>query len=176
MNRFLFASLLLAVCLIQSCKEGCKDKTAINYDSKASAENGTCLYCKSTFTSDTGLYFFTAPNAPNPNANAIEFILVSTNATTTGNGCQTEGKKVQSICNNYLRIVNLTNVNADGQFNVEYFQNGTFTWFFQDNNFIVLGPPGSGTDTLNFGLVDSTACSNISIGTMSPNLNSLQFF
>ena len=176
MRIFIAALLVFIACSMQSCKEGCRDKTAINYDSKATAENGTCLYCNSSFNSDTATYFFTAFNAPNPNINAIEFILVATNSSISGNGCQTKGMQTGSQCKNYLRMVNLTTRNVDGEFNIEFVQNGSLAWFFQENNFITLGPVGSSTDTLNFGLIDSVACSNLATGTMSPNLSSLQFF
>ena len=176
MRIFIAALLIFIAGSMQSCKEGCKDKTAINYDSKATAENGTCLYCKSMFISDTATYFFTAQNAPDPNVNAIEFILVATNSSISGNGCQSEGKQAGNQCKNYLKMVNRTNRNVDGQFNLEFEQNGSFAWFFQENNFITLGPVGSSTDTLNFGLIDSVACSNLATGTMLPNLSSLQFF
>ena len=176
MQRFLWVVLLFSVCLIQSCKEGCKDKTAINYDKSATVENGTCLYCTSSFVSDTATYFFTAPNAPNPSVNSIEFILVSTNSSINGNGCQTQGKQTGSNCKNYLRMVNLTSVNVDGEFNVEFTQSGNLVWFFEENNFIDMSPPGMGSDTLNLGLIDSAGCSNLATGVMSPNLSSLQFF
>jgi len=175
-NKLFIWGLLLFTCFIQSCKEGCKDKTAINYDSKATAENGTCLYCTSSFASDSATYSFTCFNAPNPNVNSIAFILVTTKSSITGNGCKTEGKQTGSACNNYLRIVNLTNSSVEGNFSVEFFQNSVAAWSFQDQNFIVMGPPGSGTDTINFGLVDTTGCSNLRLGELVTNLNSLQFF
>jgi hypothetical protein len=176
MSRFLWALLLLFTIFIQSCKEGCKDKSALNYDSKATVENGTCLYCRSSFVQDTATYLFTCSNAPNPNTNAIEFILINTNSNIAGNGCMTEGKQTGSNCKNYLSMVNLTNSNVDGSFSVGFVQNGTEAWFFQELNFIDLGPPGSGLDTINFGIVDSAACSNLTTGVMLPNLNNMQFF
>jgi len=175
--RIIFSVLLVLVaCCIQSCKEGCRDKTAINYDSKAAEENGTCLYCKEAFSADSATYRFTSPNSPDPNVFSIAFIVTATNSSILGNGCQTQGKTVSSSCKNYLRMVNLTNKNVDGSFNVEFIQNGNLAWFFQDNTFIQMGPPGSGMDTLDFGLVDSVACSNLATGTMSPSLFNLQFF
>ncbi len=175
--RYLIAALLFcAVCLLESCKEGCKDKHALNYDSKASAENGTCLYCKDTFVADTATYFFTSSRAQNTSSPALEFILITTNSNISGNGCKTIGKQPTSTCKNYLSLVNLTNQRVDGSFDVEFTQNGAFEWFFSENSFLVMGPPGSGTDTLNFGIADSIACSNLTSGTLTPNIVNLQFF
>ena len=176
MRYLLAALLLLTICSLESCKEGCKDKHAINYDSKATAENGTCLYCKDTFVADTATYFFASSRAQDPNSPALEFILISTNANIVGNGCKTIGKQPVSACKNYLSLVNLTHQRVDGSFDVEFTQNGAFTWFFSENAFLVMVPPGSGTDTLNFGIVDSAACSNLTSGTLTPNIGNLQFF
>ena len=132
------ALLLFTVCAIQSCKEGCKDKTALNYDSKATAENGTCLYCKDVFTGDTATYFFSSFNNPqNPNASAIEFIVVTTNSNISGNGCKSIGKQATSGCDNYLTMVNLTSEHIQGSFDVEYLQNGAEGWFFSESNFVI---------------------------------------
>ena len=170
--RLLFAILLVCILafVIESCREGCKDKSAVNYDPKATVENGTCMYCTSSASVDTGTYFFTTPNAPNPNVNSIEFILATTSSSVYGNGCQTEGKQVGSVCNSYLRMVNLTNETVTGSFSVGYDQNGFEIWFFNDNLSQGIGP----RDTFNFGLVD-TGCSNLTTGTMSPDLFDLQF-
>ena len=177
MRQLIIVFLLFTGLAIQSCKEGCKDKKAINYDSKASLENGTCLYCSGTYNADTATYSFNSPNnSQNPNAPAIEFIVVSTSSNVSGNGCLSEGKTTGGGCNNYLTIVNLTGLHVDGSFFLQYFQNNNQLWFFQENNFIALGPPGSGTDTLSFGIVDSVACSNLTIGTLTPSLGNLQFF
>jgi len=167
--------MILMVCFMQSCKEGCKDKKALNYDSKATVENGTCMYCSSANASDTATYFFTSSNAPNPNVFSIEFIVVGGDASIAGNGCQTVGKQVSNNCHSYLSVVNLTNEHIDGSFDAQFIQNATTAWFFQ-TNFLEMGPPGSGLDTINFGAIDSVACINIATGTLQPNLSGLQFF
>ena len=176
MRKLLAALLFLTACSIESCKEGCKDKSAINYDSKASTENGTCLYCKDSFVADTATYFFTSFRAADPNAPALEFILVSTNANTYGNGCKSLGKQTHSGCKNYLSIVNLTNQRVDGSFDVEFNQNGNTAWFFSETSFLNMDPAGGLNDTISFGIVDSVACSNLTSGTLLPNIGNMQFF
>ena len=177
MPKYFLAPLLFFICLVQSCKEGCKDKTALNYDSKAAVENGVCLYCDSSFVRDTATYFFTCANAPNQNTNAIEFILINTHSSIWGNGCGTQGKKTGTNCNNYLLMVNLTNDNVQGDINVVFTQNNNTAWTFNNNNGAInMNPVGGNFDTLNFGLIDSLACSNISTGTLSANLQNLIFF
>jgi hypothetical protein len=171
-----YALLVFMACAMQSCKEGCKDKSAINYDSKAKEENGTCLYCTDTSVSETATYFFTSANAPNPSAWSIEFILVNTNAEVVGNGCKMKGLQTGNTCNNYLFIVNLTDKNVNGPFNAEFFQGFNELWFFSDQNGIVdIGPPGSGYDTVSLGLVDSVSCANPNTGRMQVNVNDFQF-
>ena len=168
-------SIFLFAFLLQSCKEGCKDKNAINYDSRAKVENGTCLYCSGSSSRDTATYFFTEPNSPNPNTNAVEFIVISTNVSQWGNGCQTEGKLPGSQCKNYLSVVNLVNENMEGFAEVQFTQNDTSVWFFNSQQF-TLNAPGSGFDTLNFGLVDSFGCSNLITGTLNLDNNNFEWF
>jgi hypothetical protein len=174
MRFCVFVLLVIVACTIQSCKEGCKDKSAINYDNQAKVDNGTCLYCTGSSTSDSGTYFLIPQNAGNQNAPSIEFIVVSTNSGFSGNGCQTQGKSVGSECTNALRLVNLTGQTLEGFFTVVFTQNNEDIWFFQEQQNIVLGQH----DTLNFGIVDSLGCSNITIGTLTleNNGSNLQFF
>jgi hypothetical protein len=178
--RVFFSALLLLTIVgtIGSCKEGCKDKSALNYDSKATVENATCLYCKDGYVADTAVYFFAISDSQGvtQTTNNIELILINTNANISGNGCHSIGKQVSSKCSNYLSIVNLTNRNAEGFIEVAFVQNGNDAWFFENPQTFFLGPPGSGTDTLNFGLADSTTCSNLTTGTMSILNEQIQFF
>ena len=45
MKTLVISSLLLTTALtISSCKKGCTDPTAINYDEKAKKDNNTCQY------------------------------------------------------------------------------------------------------------------------------------
>ena len=177
--RLIFVTLLALILVgsFQSCKEGCKDKTALNYDAKASAENGTCLYCKDGSSADTATYFFAiSDSGTGVSSNNIEFILASTSANISGNGCKSIGKQVSDRCSNYLRVVNLSNQHAQGFIGVVFVQNGLDTWFFEPPQTFLLGPHGSGSDTLNFGLVDTTTCSNLTSGTMSIFNENIQFF
>jgi hypothetical protein len=179
--RAFFAALLVIIMAgsIQSCKEGCKDKSALNYDSKATVENGTCMYCKDGYSADTAVYFFSISDSSSgtgTTANNVELIVVTTNSSIAGNGCVTVGKRVSNSCKNYMSMVNLTNKHVEGFIEVEFLQNGNQGWFFENQQEFVMGPPGSGTDTLNFGLVDTTTCSNLTTGTMSFINEQLTFF
>ena len=178
--RLFFSGLLILmiVGLMQSCKEGCKDKSALNYDSKASTENGTCMYCKEAFVADTATYFFAISDSAGGTitGNTIEYILITTNHRVSGNGCKSVGKQVSDKCYNYLSMVNLTNKNAQGFIDVAFIQNGLDAWFFQNQQQFLLGPPGTGTDTVYYGIVDSSTCSNLTSGTMNIFNEQIQFF
>ena len=177
--RIFFAALLmlLMVGLLESCKEGCKDKTALNYDSHASAENGTCMYCKEGFSTDSAVYFFTIDTfGGTTGGNTIEFIVTTTHTSISGNGCKSIGTTPSDKCRNYLRLVNLTNKNAQGFVEAGFLQNGSVAWVFQNSQNFFMGPPGSGTDTINYGLVDTITCSNLTTGTMNIFNAQIQFF
>lgn len=168
--------LVFSACFIQSCRQGCKDKTALNFDPKAKSEDGTCRYCKTEIKGDTATYFFTVNGSPDPFNPAIEFILVTRDSTILGNGCKSEGLQSGSSCRTSLKLVNLTSANAQGFVGVFFTDNNFTQWTFSSPNGITMSPPGHGADTIDFGLIDTSACSNLTTGTLNLNFTSLQFF
>lgn len=167
--RFVFAGLLAGSLLffLSSCREGCKDKTALNYDSRAKIENASCLYCTHSYVQDTSTYFFNVDSAPvQP---AIEFILLTTDSANRGNGCATVGKYVGDSCNSYLWVVNLTNKHANGLFEVSYDQNGTSVWNVGSS--LQLGPH----DTMPVIINSQQGCVDLVAGTLDPFFEEILF-
>jgi hypothetical protein len=169
-----FIAVLLAIAIafaMPSCREGCKDKNALNYDSKATVENGTCMYCSGSLTANHATYFFVDINAPSPynNQSTFEFIVSTTNSGYWGNGCQTQNKQTGNVCTDSMWVVNLTNKTASGSFEVFFVQNGIDIWDFQSS--VQILPH----DTVNLGLVD-TACADLTSGVLNNNLFNFQYF
>jgi hypothetical protein len=46
-----FLLLSIAALSLQACKKGCTDSAALNYNYKAKMQDGSCVYCDSTFIS-----------------------------------------------------------------------------------------------------------------------------
>ena len=169
-----FLTAMLFVGVLDSCKQGCKDKHAINYNSQAANEDGSCLYCDSSHTTDGGTMFAVDPGvapAPYTNQNVLLFVASEKEFSTNGNGCKSLGLVTGQQCNVSLKLINLTNRNVNVNFNLFFEQNGFTLWQF-NNQFgqIAIGP----NDTINFGTVD-TACSNFTTGFFDLNFNAQYF-
>jgi hypothetical protein len=168
MRPLLTVALWIALlCVAQSCREGCKNKSALNYDSRAVVDNGTCLYCSSSITSDTATYFFSQDSAPSQPS--VEFILITTDSSIYGNGCRTLGKTAVNNCGNYLRMVNLTTLNASGFINIDFNQNNFDAFFWS-------GPVQiAAKDTVTITGINADTCVNLTTGTLDANLFNLVF-
>ena len=47
---------LLGILVLQACKEGCTNDIALNYDSKAKSDDGSCMYCDSSWQVFSGTF------------------------------------------------------------------------------------------------------------------------
>jgi len=117
------------LCAVQSCKEGCNDKNAINYSSSATENNGTCLYCDSTqIANGSSIYEIEDENSQSPYyfQYVLRTIVTSQELQLNGNGCKFLGYGSGSnSCNEYsnnLQLVNVTSskITFTGQLFINY--------------------------------------------------------
>ncbi|MDB5282179.1 MAG: hypothetical protein JWO06_1254 [Bacteroidota bacterium] len=164
--------LLFLAGVLDSCKQGCKDTHALNYDSTVKAENGTCLYCDSSSSKDGTIVPGTDFSAPVTDKHVLDFILSEDEFTNKGNGCKSLNKTSGSSCSVNLLVINRTANFVTMNFDI-FFQsnNNSVFWQFSNNNTAITLSP---RDTLNFGQVD-TICSDFSKGTANVNFNASYF-
>jgi hypothetical protein len=87
---------LLLLCLMccQSCKKGCTNVRAYNYQSSAKEDDGSCLYCDSAVTSGFGQSISVEDVTPGSpyQYNYVIFASVNSNYVVyNGNGCKLQG-------------------------------------------------------------------------------------
>ncbi|MDB5282181.1 MAG: hypothetical protein JWO06_1256 [Bacteroidota bacterium] len=169
MRLTFFVIFLFVIGFLNSCKEGCKDRHAINYDSRVKTENGTCLYCDSSHATDGAVVPINDSAAPYSDKHVMDFVLSEEEFSNVGNDCKALNRATGTSCKISLDIVNRTAGNINVNFNL-FFQSNVTNTFWQDFGDIQVGPH----QTLNFGLVDTT-CSDFSTGNASVNFNANYF-
>ncbi|MCW3126882.1 MAG: hypothetical protein JWO03_2540 [Bacteroidetes bacterium] len=110
-------AVFLLVCLMgfQSCKKGCNNPKAFNFQANAKENDGTCLYCDSTrytYTqSYTTIYDYTF-GSPYQGQPVIAAMVNQDRIYYTGNGCKLLGKTNNNngaACSNFSYMVILNN-------------------------------------------------------------------
>jgi hypothetical protein len=108
----------LTILFAGCAQEGCTDQTALNYNSAATADNGTCLYCKTTSLIGESAQLALADTNYNSGFNSfygdtVVRFTISTNYVSYNNS-----KCGANFCNVSGKVFNLTN--ATVVFNCEF--------------------------------------------------------
>lgn len=99
---------------ISSCKKGCTNPSAVNYDESAKQEDASCLYCDSTVWDVSESYTNIADySSASNNIHYGDYVLRVNYKVTyykfTGNGCnKVTGLPVCSLSTRYLTFTNVT--------------------------------------------------------------------
>ncbi|MDB5282180.1 MAG: hypothetical protein JWO06_1255 [Bacteroidota bacterium] len=170
--RNLIALLVLILIGINSCKEGCKDVKALNYDRNAKTENGTCQYCDSTHVrSGATAAGFDFSNSQFLGQHVMDFVLSEDQFTKMGNGCK-DANINRFGCNVSLLVINLTQYHVNFTYSVTFNANATgFLWQYVDSNAVTINP----FDTLRVGVID-TICTDFSNGSINASLFNSNYF
>jgi hypothetical protein len=125
-----------------SCKKGCRDSTAYNYNHSAKVEDGSCLYCDSTKTiSASGFLNVTDlnPSSSYFEQNVMNVTISGYAYSYSGNGCNlirhiTNGDSTCENVYNTITFANNTqsNMTISGSILLEYFSQFSvdFTYSF----------------------------------------------
>jgi|GEM_PF-5276373 len=141
--------LLVLACMlsIQSCRKGCTNTKAYNYQSSAKQEDGSCLYCDSVYSNGGSSSFIVMDNnsgSPFQGQQVMEVELFSNFLAYNGNGCKQLGRTSATdscVATNYTAIL-LSEVSVNLTFSgvITVFNNGgTFTYSLSNVNI----PPGN---------------------------------
>jgi len=155
-RTFILFAFLLSLAFFESCKKGCTDAHAFNYSHAAKADDGSCLYCDSSF-SDPQIspalyqYFFDMqPQSPHYNQNVGYIALVEKQLTYSGNACKHFGYTTDNTCDNYVFSPIFYNFTADNMtLNFTLSVNELNSGQFFQKNMSVTVPPNS-TDSLPY--------------------------
>ena len=168
-----FLTVVLLTVFFESCKQGCKDNHAINYNTKAQNDDGSCLYCDSTRTTDGASIVGVDNTAPLTDKHVLLLALSENEFGYNGNGCKSEGLQTGKRCNVYLSVINLTSKSIN--FRLELFFEptpGMNGWNFTNKGDTITI---NANDTINFGMVD-TVCSNFNTGLLGVNIFNTSYF
>ncbi len=154
---FSLLSLVVVILFSQSCKKGCTNPSAYNYQKSANQENGTCLYCDSALNTGGSSYY----NLMDYNTssiyyyqNVLNLVVNSSIITYSGNGCNLLGHNNTSGCyTTYYSAVfqNVTNSNVTFSGNIQIYQYSSSSMvYFQVSN-ISIAPFSSTTVNLGSG-------------------------
>ncbi len=114
---FIAVVLVCATHLLSSCKQGCTDSKAFNYNSGAQQDDGSCMYCDSSLEIlSTGQTYIYDGNAGSPYQFSYVVAIEDhySKANFTGNGCRALGIQGDQICPqgcNYVTLYNLVSSN-----------------------------------------------------------------
>jgi hypothetical protein len=120
--------LVWAVCS-QSCRKGCTDSTAFNYQHGAKVNDGSCLYCDSAMTVGASSSFFVEDQnsaSQFPFEDVLGITLTSNIKTYNGNGCKLLGYSNSNPCIpvTFTAVLqNQTSVNMTFSGTIEVFTN-----------------------------------------------------
>lgn len=115
--RSLFFTILTVVVLLgsQSCKEGCTNPNAFNYDSKAKSDDASCMYCDTAWEPMGTSFDMISDNNPNSQFAFQSVLTLNTQSNIqvfSGNACTKYGFVSNAECNTFnhqLLFTNLTN-------------------------------------------------------------------
>lgn len=103
--------------LLSSCKQGCTDSKAFNYNSGAQQDDGSCMYCDSALeTLSIGQTYIYDGDAGSPYQFSYVLAIEDrySKANFTGNGCRALGIQGDQNCvqgRNYVTLHNLVSSN-----------------------------------------------------------------
>lgn len=111
---------ILGILLFTNCgKKGCTDKDAVNYDSKAKKNDGTCKY------EGSAMFWMNGSTTTN---GAVDVVLNSQNSSITVDITSGTPSCGQSGCANFTKLpVGTYNWTAEDQFPVSYQKSGSVT-------------------------------------------------
>ncbi len=113
------ATCLVAMLFAGSCKRGCTNPSAANYDKTAKEEDASCLYCDSANMGFLNDYYTFSDYTPNSTHYSEYVLKVSYNTvfySYSGNGC-TKLLSLSGGCANQDMINSSTNLNFENQTN-----------------------------------------------------------
>lgn len=103
---------LVSITLVESCKKGCLDSRANNYDEKAKKDDGSCTYGSGTVTTsneekETGDLKFFIKNSTKRDKESVELYVNNKFIGFIQNGCSNPEPDCSSNCE-YAHQLNLT--------------------------------------------------------------------
>ena len=136
-------SIVLSIALLSlhSCKEGCRDPKAMNYDSKATNDNASCLFCNDTTTLQYDLITvkdLINNSSPYYKHDIIQARVYSTTHTIAGNGCGAIGKTNVKTNITNITLVNLTSKLITISFSIFHYGTNHITYDFYFSGYNIL--------------------------------------
>ena len=115
---------------IQACKQGCTNPNAMNYDSAAKSEDGSCMYCDTSWqifsVSNTIYVYDNNTSSPYYGSTVLQISLRNYKLFGEGNAC---AKLLQGDCTQFQHIAEISNL-TDRQISLS----GTLSVFYYINN------------------------------------------
>lgn len=170
MRTLLLFSIFVISIVASSCKKGCTDPKALNYNEKVSVDNATCVYCNEKEENSETSLFLTDFNSPISNKEPLKLLLSQKVRKISGNGCNTIGKSPIENCFISLKVVNVTGFRITGNFSI-VFNTGDGTSWSQSVGVNQILP----LDTFNIGLV-ANSCTPFDEGVLSAEVFNFSLF
>lgn len=112
-----FLLCLMALCILatQSCKQGCTNPSAFNYDPEAKSDDASCMYCDTAwqpFSTAFDVVSDNDPDSPFPFQSVLTVNTMSSLQVFSGNACNKYGFVTNQECSTFahqLQLTNLTN-------------------------------------------------------------------
>jgi hypothetical protein len=120
MKYLLFFAVLFLSLSFSSCKKGCSDPKALNYNDSAKTDDGTCIYCTGEEKNNNELLYLYDFNAPINDKHVMNVVVNQKIENYIGNGCKSLDKENGETCSIEVTLINITNYKIGGAISVRF--------------------------------------------------------